>query len=194
MKGTVRITGGTWKGLRVGVPPKVRPSKGRTREALFSRWQSRLPGAEFLDLYAGTGVVSLEALSRGAARSALGEINARQVKSLRGTLQSWPGLEPSRWEVYRGDCLGILQRFAREARRFSLVWADPPYTLQNYQPLVEAMAGVLSTGGEAAVEHRNGLVIAPAIGALTLVDRRRYGDSEISFFRSHENAPTEVEA
>ncbi len=74
------------------------------------------------------------------------------------------------------------------------MWADPPYTQQNYQPLVEAMAGVLSKGGEAAVEHRTGLVITPNIDSLTLVDRRRYGDSEISFFRIKENAPDEAEA
>ena len=176
------------------MPPKVRPSKGRTREALFSRWQNRLPGADFLDLYAGTGVLSLEALGRGAARSSLGEINARQVKSLRRTLENWPGLETNRWEVHRGDCLGILHRLAREERLFSLVWADPPYTLQSYEPLVEAMVGVLSREGEAAVEHRSGLVISPAIDSLTLVDRRRYGDSEISFFRFHENAPAGAEA
>ncbi len=86
MKPGVRVTGGEHRGRGLAVPPGARPTEGRVREALFSIWSDRLEGARVLDLFAGSGVVGLEAVGRGALSALLIDEDLRAIKTLESNL------------------------------------------------------------------------------------------------------------
>jgi 16S rRNA (guanine966-N2)-methyltransferase len=123
--GSVRIIGGRWRGTRLPVPerPGLRPTSDRVRETLFNWLQPQLPGARVLDLFAGSGALGLEALSRGAASAQLVEADAQLalgLKELGGRLDA-----SERLEVHAGDALAWL-RGAREGV-FDIAFVDPPF-------------------------------------------------------------------
>ncbi|AEF41606.1 16S rRNA (guanine(966)-N(2))-methyltransferase RsmD [Hoyosella subflava] len=124
-----RIIAGGAGGIRLRVPPKgTRPTTDRVREALFSALSSRIDfgGLRVLDLYAGSGALGLESLSRGAAVAVFVESGARAVGVIKDNIQTvrLPGAE-----VIKGDVTATLGR--EPAHRFSLVFADPPYTVDD---------------------------------------------------------------
>jgi 16S rRNA (guanine966-N2)-methyltransferase len=147
--GSVRIIGGRWRGRRIEIiaGDELRPTPDRVRETLFNWLVPVLPGARCLDLYAGTGVLGLEALSRGAAESWFVERDARAAAAIEATLKrlSDPGTgSPAEArDAVPGRVL------ATDARRwlgkpplttFSLVFLDPPYAANNLADLCTLLA------------------------------------------------------
>lgn len=121
----MRIIGGSWRGTRLPVPdrPGLRPTSDRVRETLFNWLQPQLPGARVLDLFAGSGALGLEALSRGAASAQLVEADAQLalgLKELGGRLDA-----SERLDVHAGDALAWL-RGAQESV-FDIAFVDPPF-------------------------------------------------------------------
>jgi 16S rRNA (guanine(966)-N(2))-methyltransferase RsmD len=180
----LRISGGALRGRVVAVPPGARPTEGRVREALFSIWGERLAGARFLDLFAGSGAVGLEAASRGARRVLCVEDDPRAVRTLRDNLAALRGaageaeIAARRLPLPRG-----LARLVEEGERFDLVFADPPYAFTAYPRLLVELAPLLAEGGEAAVEHSARVVLPARAGALERTAERRYGETALSFYR-----------
>ena len=180
--GQVRVTGGTHRGRRLAVLPGVRPTEGRVREALFSIWQSRLLGARLLDLFAGSGVVSVEALGRGAHEVVLVEGERRIAARLRGQLEAL-GLEG--WRLLGLRLPDGLARLA-PLGPFDLAFADPPYAFAGYDALLAGVAPLLAADGELALERRaggGGVGEAAAAALLQLVDTRDYGDARLELYR-----------
>jgi len=178
VKPGVRITGGEFRGRGLAVPPGARPTEGRVREALFSIWNDRLAGARVLDLFAGSGVVGLEALGRGALSALAVDQGMQAVK----TLETNAGkLGEGLLEIRRLTLPEGLARLPPAA--FDLVYADPPYNFAAYGELLEAVAPLLAQDGEVAVEHTSRRELAIEVGPLTRVDVRRYGESAVSFYR-----------
>lgn len=180
--GAVRLLGGELQGRTVRVPPGARPSSGRLREALFSIWSPRLPGARVLDLFAGSGAVGLEALSRGAERAVFAECAAAAVTALRENIH---GLVLSaRCRIVRCDVVAgsprLLAAFAAE--RFDLIFADPPYGFGKWEPLLAVAESLLAAGGELAVEHSRRGALPDQAGGLCRRLQRSYGESSLSFF------------
>lgn len=131
----LRIIGGTWRGRRLRFPPQVqiRPTPDRVRETLFNWLGPRVPGASCLDLFAGSGALGLEALSRGAAHVTFVERDAITVRELRARLAEWQARGA---HVEPGDALRFLSGAARQvdvmrepgvAREFDIVFLDPPF-------------------------------------------------------------------
>lgn len=178
MKSGVRIAGGEFRGRSLAVPPGARPTEGRVREALFSIWSDRLEGARVLDLFAGSGVVGLEALSRGAL-SALGvDQSLRAVEVLEANAAK---LGERLLEIRRLPLPAGLARL--DAGPFDLIYADPPYNFNLYEDLLAAVVPLLAADAEVAVEHSSRRDLPIEIATLTRVDVRRYGESAISFYR-----------
>jgi len=123
--GAVRIIGGRWRGTKLPVADAagLRPTSDRTRETLFNWLQPVLPGARALDLFAGSGALGFEALSRGAREALLVERDARLCESLRATAQRLPGGEAA--TVVQADAPAFLR--APLHGRFDLVFVDPPF-------------------------------------------------------------------
>lgn len=133
----LRIIGGQWRGRKLGFPAieGLRPTGDRIRETLFNWLAPELNGARCLDVFAGSGALGLEALSRGAAISVLCERDARAVAQLRAHLEL---LRASGGKVVHGDSLAHLQQGNHEAP-FDVVFIDPPFALNLWQATIDAL-------------------------------------------------------
>ena len=151
------------------------------REALFSIWGERIAEARFLDLFAGSGVVSLEAAGRGARSVLAVDGDPRSVRALEKNVRA---VGADRIEIRR---LLLPAGLARLAGRFDLAFADPPYAFGDYGPLLAGVAPLLAEGtgaaGEIAVEHSSRIELPETAGPLARFDVRRYGESSLSFYR-----------
>lgn len=179
MKPGVRVTGGEHRGRGLAVPPGARPTEGRVREALFSIWGDRLEGARVLDLFAGSGVVGLEAVGRGAFSALLIDEDRRSVETLEANASR---LGEKTVTIRRLTLPGGLGRLA-EAGLFDLVYADPPYNFQPYEALIAGTAALLAMDGEMVVEHSTRRDLPVEAGGMVRVDTRKYGESSLSFYR-----------
>ncbi|RFF33127.1 16S rRNA (guanine(966)-N(2))-methyltransferase RsmD [Wenzhouxiangella sediminis] len=152
MSGRIRIIGGQWRGRKLAVPyaPGLRPTGDRARETLFNWLQAQVPGARCLDLFAGTGALGLEALSRGAASSVFVERDRRLAGRLREIAGDWPGGD--RMEVVQGD---VLRWLGTDERSFDLVFIDPPFSDSLQGRVLEALVdgGHLASGARVYVEQ-----------------------------------------
>lgn len=173
---SVRIFAGFWKRRLLEVPEGSRPTSGRAREALFSIVQRRIPGARVLDLYAGSGAVGIEAVSRGAARAVLVEKDAGVLKKNVAKLPPVDG----EISVLEDDAGRALLSLAARGVRFDLVVADPPYATKDPGALAAA-ADVLTPEG-IFVLQADRLAEAPELPGLFLLERRAYGRNVFFFY------------
>mgnify|MGYP000873748575 CR=1 FL=1 len=151
--GQVRIIGGRWRGTKLAVPdsPGLRPSSDRVRETLFNWLMPALPGARVLDLFAGTGALGLEALSRGAAHAVLVERDpalARALGEAVARLSAPAGVRAQ-------DALAWL---AGDAGTYDLVFLDPPFADGLWERALAALAPRLAPGARVYVESPAGTV------------------------------------
>jgi 16S rRNA (guanine(966)-N(2))-methyltransferase RsmD len=179
----VRIIAGAARGRKLQVPDghALRPTPDRVREALFSMLTPTLAGASFLDLYAGTGAVGLEAISRGADRAVLVERAPEHLAILRANL------ETTRLQgvlIEPGDVLGVLDRLAARGERFDLVFVDPPYAAEaeRIACLTRLARGDLLAAGGRIVVETAARVPPSAIDSLSLIRECRYGDTRLAFY------------
>jgi 16S rRNA (guanine(966)-N(2))-methyltransferase RsmD len=174
---SVRIIAGAYKGRRISAPKGARPTADRVREALFSILGGRVGGARVLDLFAGSGALGIEALSRGAAHATFVDDDAGAVRVLQTNLP-----EPERATVTRRDAAAFLRTAADQ---YDLVFLDPPYrdAPRLGADLSELVAAALAPDGLAISEsdRRRPLDLPD----LTLEDERRYGDTLIRLHGHH---------
>ena len=177
---TTRINGGRYGGRILRTPPVrgLRPTSERVRAALFSILGPKaVEGKRVADLYAGTGSLGLEALSRGAEWVSFVERNGKLCSAIRGSLRL---LElDSSAEVRRGTVLRTIESLSGG---YDLILADPPYDSNELDKLAEALQSsrLLKAGGLAVFEHRSNDKGIYAIGRLSLKTLRTYGDTGIT--------------
>jgi 16S rRNA (guanine966-N2)-methyltransferase len=182
--GQLRINGGELRGRRLRVPPgeTVRPTPDRVREALFDILGPSLAGARALDLYAGSGALGLEALSRGASHAAFVEVDERALAVLsRNVADLGVG---DRCAVVPGRAETVIQR-GLLGGPFDLVLADPPYAELRGQRLLDALAGSSLLAPGARIVFQRDRRTTPARGEGTPVDSvrtARYGRTSLDFF------------
>jgi 16S rRNA (guanine966-N2)-methyltransferase len=179
----MRVIAGTHKGRRLASPraPGLRPTSDKVREALFSILHPYLPGARFLDLYAGTGAVGIEALSRGAQRAVFVESDPGAYRLLRRNLADC-GLQDA-GEPYSGTAEAFL-REAASHRPYDIVFADPPYRGGDTGQLLRAFEQIpLRETSLIVLEHASKSPLPAQTGRLTRVRQYRYGDTTLSLFR-----------
>jgi 16S rRNA (guanine966-N2)-methyltransferase len=155
----------------------TRPTSDRVREALFSILGS-VEAARVLDLFAGSGALAIEALSRGAASAVLVDSSAAAVAAIRRNLATL-GVPA---EVRRQRALAFLETARVSARQYDLVFVDPPYRHPSGlgPELSEALAPVLAAGARVVAESDRRAPLS--LESLTLVDERRYGDTLIRIY------------
>jgi 16S rRNA (guanine(966)-N(2))-methyltransferase RsmD len=174
-----RIIAGSARGRRLAVPPGVatRPTSDKVRGAVMNVLGQFFEGGDVLDLYAGTGALALEALSRGCARAVCVEHDRRVLEVLARNAEAC-GFE-GRVELVRGELPATLGRLARG--RFALAFVDPPYA-DGPDAVLAELGALLAPGGRAVVEHDARRPPPDQAGALALLDRRAYGDTGISIY------------
>ena len=173
----MRVVAGRYKGRRLHAPPGrgTRPTADRVREALF-QLLGPLDGLRVLDLFAGSGALAIEALSRGAAHAVLVDSDPRALEAARRNVEAVGASA----ELHRRDALAFLRGYADEP--FDLVLLDPPYSSGGR--LAGGLAGllphVLSDDARIVTESNKR---APLPLALPLLDERTYGDTRIAIHR-----------
>lgn len=170
----MRIVSGRWRGRTIRPPadPRVRPTADRVREAWMSILQRDLPGARVVDLFAGSGALGLEALSRGAEHADFVELGARSLAALRANIAALGAGDAA--AVHRGDALRFAQRLPPLA--YDIALADPPYRL-GLAPRLAAHWLAVPFAATLVVEHD---AHEPLPGA---PDERRYGDTVLAIYR-----------
>ena len=179
---TLRITGGELRGrrLRSARGGGLRPTSERVRGAIFSIiGPDAVEGARVLDLYAGTGALGIEALSRGAAWADFVESGAVRCREIRDRLLEL-GLD-DRSRVYAGRTLRVLGTLSIA---YDLVFSDPPYELDEWESVMCLLdaRGLVSEEGRMIAEYRGGTNLAEGYGGLRLTTSRRYGDTVVSIY------------
>ena len=177
-----RISGGAEKGrkLRSKGSKSIRPTSERVRSAIFSLIGSEsVNGARVLDLYAGTGALGIEALSRGAAEAQFIEVDPMRCEYIRESVRSFGFADRSR--ITRGDVNRVLQRIAV---RYALVFVDPPYAVDPWDAVMSGLQDreLLECGALVVAEHATSRDLADRYGGLEIWKRRRYGDSTVSIY------------
>jgi 16S rRNA (guanine966-N2)-methyltransferase len=175
----MRVVAGRFKGHQLRSPRRTtRPTLDRVREAVFSIL-GPLDGDSVLDLYAGSGALGIEALSRGAARAVLVDSDAAAVRAIRENLER---TRADGARVVRADALAFLRNAARHGGRWDLVFCDPPYRLAARlgEPLSRMIEPVLAPGARVVCESPTR---QPLELDLPLDRERRYGDTRIAVYR-----------
>lgn len=189
----MRVIAGSAGGLSLTVPKSVtRPTTDRVREALFSSLGDRVEGAAVLDLYAGSGALGIEALSRGAASAVFVETDERACETIRGNLAK---TRLTGGEVRRSKVLDFLQRL-QDSARFGLVFADPPYARDD--ATAAELAALLASERLRGCLGKEGVFILESMDAhpLPLGDEprwevlrdRRYGGTRLNFLQPRSRA------
>lgn len=158
----------------------TRPTGEKAREALFSILQNRVPQARVLDLYAGSGALSLEALSRGADFAVMVDLSPKACRIIAENIESLGCRERTR--LIKAADLSAVSMLKNERESFDLILLDPPYRM-DAAPVCRAIMenGLLKEDGMIVVEHAKETPPA-SVPSLELVDRRAYGAAGISFY------------
>ena len=179
----MRVIGGVARGLTLRGPAGMdaRPTSELVRSAIFSILEPMgVEGARVLDLYAGSGALGIEALSRGAAWCDFVESNLRQCSILKANL-AITGFA-SRSHVYAARVERALTFLSGS---YGFILMDPPYSFPTLDDTLEGIGGssLIASSSVAAVEHSKRLRLKPGYGAFALMLSRRYGDTTVDFFR-----------
>ena len=189
----VRISGGRLKGRRIVASKKVfaaaegdelRPTSAKVREAIFNIMQAEIYNALFLDLYAGTGAVGLEALSRGAEKVFFAEDSRVRCKALMDYIHRL-NLD-DRTSVYQGKAEAFLQSAVRKGLKFDIIFADPPYLSDEIGKVLPYIGeqGLLKDGGSVLIEHSSKSTLHEGgMPHIRLIKQYRYGDTMITLYR-----------
>ena len=179
----VRIITGQAKGRYLKVPRGWggRPTSDRVKESLFNILGPLVPGASFLDLFAGTGSVGIEALSRGASRAVFVENDRQAVRAIRENLAQ-TGLG-DRAEVLPLDVLAAAGKL--KGQKFNLIFLDPPYGQGLEIPAMEALVAnnLLDEDSLVVVEGSRRRKMPARVGCLKLCREHRIGDTVLAFYR-----------
>ena len=180
----MRIVGGESRGRPLCAPAgdATRPTADRIRQSLFDRLGQRCDGLAVLDLYAGTGALALEALSRGATRAVLVEQARPALVAIEKNIATLGYSD--RCRLVRDDVTRALTSLAARGETFDLVFSDPPYALRAAQSTLDLLAshGLLAAGARVVLERDKREAAATPPAGVALVDERSYGDTSVDLF------------
>ncbi len=160
----------------------LRPTTGKVREAVFDILRSSMGGASFLDLYAGTGAVGMEAFSQGASSVVFVDENRTRAKKIIGMINMKRVLGSC--IVYCRKAAAFIEMASEKGMTFDIIFLDPPYHGEDALNTLEAIsiANILSTGGTVVVEHFAKRDLPESTGELKRQREYNYGDTVLSIY------------
>ena len=175
----MKINSGRFKYRKLEIPESARPTTEKVREAVFSMLIGRVEGATVLDLFAGSGSLGLEALSRGAEYCVFNEGDRKNYKILRNNIENCKAEEIS--SSYNNDFRKALVLANRE---FDIIFIDPPYREGYYGEVFELIEeyGLLADEGVIVVEYLNDNSLSDNFGSFVKTKEKRYGTIGVDFF------------
>lgn len=188
----VRISSGRLKGRRVVTSKKIlnsgggselRPTASKVREAIFDIVRSQIDHAMFLDLYAGTGAVGLEAISRGAEKVFFVESSHLRARAVKDHISDMNLGE--RGAVFHEKAEAFLRRAMRAGMKFDIIFADPPYASDEVERVLPSIADydILKDDGCMLVEHSSKRPLPHTIKTMNVIKYYKYGDTMITLYR-----------
>ena len=184
----MRITGGSARGRKLAAPKSgqahIRPTCDRVREALFNILADRIDGSNVLDLFAGTGAIGIEALSRGASFALFVDQSLEAGRLIETNLRTCfhrPQAAFVQLNLAASVHLQPVQTRMPPATRFDLVFMDPPYQkkLAEHMLAVVQKSDILANNALVIVEEHRSVILPAEVGVLTILDQRRYGETRI---------------
>lgn len=180
----MRILGGLVKGRRRAKKQEgFRPTSSKVREALFDIIRDKIKGLSFVDLYAGTGSVGLEALSRGADKAIFVEPSVSRIRAIKENAERFGFHE--RAVVVKGRAYEFLREASNEKQSFDIFFLDPPYysdEIMKTLPMI-GEGRLLNEGGVVIVEHFFKKKLPDVAGKLKILKNYRYGDTMLTLYR-----------
>ena len=176
----LRVSGGEARGRRLKAPKGIRPTQGMVKQAIFNLVGPGIEGAHVLDLFAGSGALGIEALSRGAAHVTFVDHQARGLAILRQNLDVLGFKERS--HIVRGDVVRWLEASPDQIKRAGLVFLDPPYDDVVLDHALRVLDRTVDDTTVVAEHSRRQKM--PSLARLALDRQRRYGDTMVTLFRA----------
>ncbi len=180
----MRIVSGQFRGRTLATPKDaktIRPTGDRVRETIFNVLGQRCDGLSVLDLFAGTGALAFEALSRGATNAVLVDTDREAIALCHDNAKQLQC--EAQCQIVRSGAFEALGRFEKEGAQFHLLFVDPPYALQQGARLLESLGRVSASGAMLIYEHSSDEDSPSPSGSWQSVDIRRFGITTVSFFR-----------
>lgn len=195
----MRISKGILKGLYLKPIRGIRPTQDKVKNAIFDILQDSIEGVKFLELFAGSGIVGLEALSRGAAEVVLVENNPHCVRFIKESISKiGPRIKGKNIQVYKQDAIKAIEQLHAKGRKFDIVFADPPYYKGSYERNQkrrnEQVIGakktlqtlgccdIISTSGLAIIQAQRGEILEKTYATLVLMRSYEYGDTVLKVY------------
>lgn len=180
----MRVIAGIAKGRKLKSPSGVntRPVTDQIKEAIFNIWQFQIANSRFLDLFAGSGAMGIEALSRGAAKAILVDKSPEAVKIIRENLSNC-GF--SNYILQKADVFRVIEQLDSQHEQFDFIYVDPPFTQPDlFLPVLQQLAakGLLSIDGSLAIRSRKKFILPDFIGSLYKSRLAGYGESSVHFY------------
>ncbi|HOX09982.1 MAG TPA: 16S rRNA (guanine(966)-N(2))-methyltransferase RsmD [Candidatus Omnitrophota bacterium] len=186
----MRITSGTHKSRIIKAPGSIRPTLDNVRKAVFDILGEGVKGSRVLDLFAGSGALGIEALSRGAVSCTFVDNSRASIKAIKANLEglglAGAGRGPSESSVMYADSEAVIGRLAGDGAAFDIILMDPPYYKELAKKTLSLLGDcdILSETGVAVIEHsKHDGPLPPVCGGLKLLRTARYGDTLVSFYR-----------
>lgn len=186
----MRVIAGKAKGRMLIAPEglNTRPIMAKMKEALFSMWQFNIAGADFLDLFAGSGSMGIEAISRGARRAVFVELDRNAINVIKKNIETCKFNENA--VVYQDDVFKRVKWLQANKQTFDIIYMDPPFTVDEiFHPVLEAVADaqILREDGVLAIRTVKEKEMPEVVGNLTKYKLKVYGISAIHFYRIQED-------
>ena len=189
----MRVIGGTAKSIPLAClkGDRVRPTLDRVRESLFNQLAGEVPGAHFLDLFAGSGAIGIEALSRGSGEVVFVELNSQAQAVIYQNLAKCRFLDSEKgekkskhWILLKSNALHALKVLAERGHQFDLVYVDPPYADELYEETLTALgkSDLLAEDAQVIAEHHHKTVLKENYDKLNIFKTRQIGDTCLSFY------------
>jgi len=183
----MRVIAGQCKG-RILFRPKgklIRPTTDRTKKFIFDYLSARVVDSAILDLFAGTGSLSIEALSRGAKFAVLVDSSKEAVTLIQKNVKLTQYQE--KCQIIRTDTISYLDFIKKEKNKFGLIFADPPYSISIYQKVLERVENndILEQGGLFILEHDSHKDLNLHLSVLKIEKVKVFGDTSVTFFKKY---------
>jgi len=180
----MRITTGKYRNRKLFYPRSIRPTQDKVRKAVFDILGD-ISGLTFLELFAGSGAVGFEALSRGALELTMVESERDSVLAIKKNINA---LGASSCNLYYLDAEKAVKLLARNKKRFDIIFLDPPYHLAKVKKILQTLEAydILSPNGLILVQHSKLELLPGNSPNFSLIKEAKYGDTWLSIFRKEE--------
>ncbi len=180
----MRITTGKYRNFKIYMPRSIRPTQDKVRKAVFDILGD-ISGLTFLELYAGSGAVGLEALSRGVRELTMVDSNRDSILAIKKNIQL---LKAPACNLYHLEAQKAVKLLALDKKRFDIIFIDPPYHLDMAKKILQTFEGydILAPHGFIVVQHSKSELLPKESLNLSLIKEAKYGDTWLSIFRKKE--------